>query len=81
MLGLLQRKVVSEMTEVTRTTDSSAGVVLESSSYVKQMNDACSDDVAAARIRTGSSGIKTLVRELIPVCFGIKARNVGIFRY
>ena len=48
------------MTETTRSTDSSVGVVLESSSRVKLMNEACSDDVAGARVRTGSTGAKTL---------------------
>ena len=52
-LGLLQRKIVSEMFKTSRTTDSSVGVVLESSARVEQMNNACSDDVAGARVRFG----------------------------
>ena len=57
-LGLLQRKIVSEMSQVSRTTDSSMGVVLETSPRVQQMNNACSDDVAAARLRVQSTGMK-----------------------
>ena len=58
-LGLLQRKVESEMSRTTRTTDSSSGVILESSERVHQMDDSCRDDVAAARLLTEKSGTKT----------------------
>ena len=58
-LGLLQRKVESEMSRTTRTTDSSSGVILESSERVHQMDDSCMDDVAAARLLTEKNGIKT----------------------
>ena len=79
-LGLLQRKIVSEMSQITRTTDSSMGVVLETSPRVERMNNACSDDVAAARVRVRSAGGRFLIRGLIRVFFGIKALNVVIFR-
>ena len=76
-LGLLQRKIVSELTETTQTTDSSVGVVLEPSSRVKQMNDVCSDDVAAARIRIGSSGMKTLDPGINSSLFWKKSSQCG----
>ena len=58
-LGLLQRKVESEMSRTTTTMDSSSGVILESSERVHQMDDSCRDDVAAARLLTEKSGTKT----------------------
>ena len=60
-LGLLQRKVDMEMSRTTRTTDSSTGIVLEDSLRIKQMDSACSDDVAAARLLTENDGMKTTV--------------------
>ena len=44
---------------------------------MKQMNDACSDDVAAARIRTGSSGIKTLAPGINSSLFWNKSSQCG----
>ena len=58
-LGVLQRKVDLEMSKTTRTTDSSTGVVVEPSLHVHQMENSCSDDVAAARLLKGSNGVKT----------------------
>ena len=65
-LGLLQRKVNIEMTSITDTTDSSTGIVLETSARVHQMDDICSEDVAAARllienddVKIGAPGIST----------------------
>ena len=58
-LGLLQRKVDMEMSKTTKTTDSSTGIVLETSERIHQMDIACSDDVAAARLITENDGTKT----------------------
>ena len=58
-LGLLQRKVDIEMSRITNTTDSSTGIILEPSSRVHQMEDSCSDDVAAARLLIENNGVKT----------------------
>ena len=58
-LGMLQRKVELEMSQITRTTDSSSGVILESSERVHQMDNACRDDVAAARLLSEKDGTKT----------------------
>ena len=48
-----------EMSKTTRTTDSSTGVVIEPSISVQQMDNSCSDDVAAARLLKDSKGRKT----------------------
>ena len=47
------------MSRTTRTTDSSSGIILESSERVHQMDDSCRDDVAAARLLTEKNGTKT----------------------
>ena len=47
------------MSKTTRTTDSSTGVVVEPSLHVHQMENSCSDDVAAARLLKDSNGVKT----------------------
>ena len=77
LLVLFQPKISSEMSEATPTTDSSVGVVLESSSRVQQMNNAFSDDVAEARFRIGSSGMKTLDPGINSSLFWNKSSQCG----
>lgn len=67
-LSKLQRKISKELSSTSCTTDSSVGVVLEESRQVKDMDSACTDDVAAARLIVDSLRDKLLV--LHPVCFG-----------
>ena len=76
-LGLLQRKIVSEMSQITQTTDSSMGVVLETSPHVERMNNACSDDVAAARVRVRSTGVKVLDPGINSSLFWNKSSQCG----
>ena len=72
-LGLLQRKVEMEMSRTTNTTDSSTGIVLETSQRIHQMDTSCSDDVAAARFVTESDGRKTTVPGISSSLFRNKA--------
>ena len=58
-MGLLQRKVDMQMSRATQTTDPSTGIILEASERVRQMNDPCSDNVAAARLLAKRDGTKT----------------------
>ena len=65
------------MSEKTQTTDSSVGVVVESCPRVEQMNNACSDDVAAARVREGKTGLKTLDPGINSSLFWNKSSQCG----
>ena len=58
-LGMLARKIAMDFSRVSRTTDSSFGVVVEESNIAKGISDACSDDVAAARQIIDSQGVKS----------------------
>ena len=57
-LSKLQRKISKELSSTSCTTDSSVGVVLEESRHAKDMDSACTDDVAAARMVIDSKGVK-----------------------
>ena len=72
-LGLLQRKVEMEMSTRTRTTDSSTGIVLETSQHVQQMENSCSDDVASARLMTDIDNKKTVAPGITSSLFWNKA--------
>ena len=74
-LGLLQRKVEMEMAKTTNTTDSSTGVVLEPSHRIHQMDNKCSDDVAAARLLTENDGMKTAAPGITSSLFWNKASH------
>ena len=76
-LGLLQRKVDMEMSRTTKTTDSSTGIVLETSERIQQMDTACSDDVAAARLITENDGTKTAAPGIPSSLFWNKASHDG----
>ena len=76
-LGLLQRKVDIEMSRTTKTTDSSSGIVLETSERIHQMDTACSDDVAAARLIMENDGTKTAAPGLPSSLFWNKASHDG----
>ena len=58
-LSKLQRKISTELSSTSATTDSSVGVVLEESKNAKEMDSACTDDVAAARLLIDSKGVKS----------------------
>ena len=58
-LGMLQRKIAIDFSRISRTTDSSVGIVMEESNIVKDISDAASDDVAAARQIIDNKGIKS----------------------
>ena len=55
----LQQKISNELSSTSVTTDSSMGVVLEDSRHAKDMDSACTDDVAAARLLIDSKGVKS----------------------
>ena len=55
----LQRKIAIDFSRISRTTDSSVGIVIEESKIAKHMSDAASDDVAAARQIIDSKGVKS----------------------
>ena len=74
-LGLLQRKVDMEMSKTTQTTDSTKGIVLETSQRIHEMDTSCSDDVAAARFVTESDGRKTTVPGISSSLFWNKASH------
>ena len=76
-LGLLQRKVDIEMSRTTDTTDSSTGIILEPSVRVHQMDDSCSDDVAAARLLIEKNGAKTAAPGISTSLFWNKASHNG----
>ena len=76
-LGLLQRKVDMEMSRTTGTTDSSTGVILETSQRVHEMDRACSDDVAAARFLKEDNGMKTAAPGITSSLFWNKASHDG----
>ena len=78
-LGLLQRKVEMEMSRVSNTTDSSTGVVLEPSHRVRQMDNKCSDDVAAARLLIDNDGNKTAAPGITSSLFWNKASHNSKF--
>ena len=66
-----------EMSRTTKTTDSSTGIVLESSERIQQMDTACSDDVAAARLIRESDGTKTAAPGIPSSLFWNKASHDG----
>ena len=74
-LGLLQRKVDMEMSRISNTTDSSAGIVLEPSQRIQQMDTSCSDDVAAARLLTENDGMKSAAPGITSSLFWNKASH------
>ena len=74
-LGLLQRKVQMEMSRTTNTTDSSTGVILETSNRIHQMDTKCSDDVAAARLITENGSIKSAAPGITSSLFWNKASH------
>ena len=76
-LGLLQRKVDMEMCRTTQTTDSSTGIILESSKRIHQMDTVCSDDVAAARLITKNDGTKLAAPGIPASLFWNNASNDG----
>ena len=76
-LGSLQRKVDMEMSRMSKTTDSSTGIVLETSERIHQMDTACSDDVAAARLIRESDGTRTAAPGIPSSLFWNKASHDG----
>ena len=78
-LGLLQRKVEMEMSRISNTTDSSTGVVLEPSHRVRQMDNKCSDDVAAARLLIDNDGKKTAAPGITSSLFWNRASHDSKF--
>ena len=74
-LGLLQRKVDMEMSRISNTTDSSTGIVLETSQRIQQMDNSCSDDVAAARLLTENNGMKSAAPGITSSLFWNKASH------
>ena len=74
-LALLQRKVDTEMSRISNTTDSSTGIVLETSQRVQQMDTSCSDDVAAARLLTENDGMKSAAPGITSSLFWNKASH------
>ena len=63
------------MSRITRTTDSSSGVILEASERVHQMDDSCSDDVAAARLLINRDRTKTAAPGISSSLFWNKASH------
>ena len=56
---MLGRKLAMEFSTISRTTDSSVGTIIEDSNIVKDISDAASDDVAAARQIIDTKGVKS----------------------
>ena len=53
------------------------GVVLEESKYAKEMDSACTDDIAAARLLIDSKGVKTEAPGFTSSLFWNNSCNVG----
>ena len=67
------------MSKTSNTTDSSTGIVLESSQRVHQIDTKCSDDVAAARLLTENDGMKTAAPGITSSLFWNKASHDSKF--
>ena len=76
-LSKLQRKISKELSSTTFTTDSSVGVVLEDSKHSKEMDSACTDDIAAARLLIDCKGVKTQAPGLTSSLFWNNSCNDG----
>ena len=76
-LAQVQRKISRELAYTTTTTDSSVGVVLEDSKHAQEMDNTCTDDIAAARWLVDNKGVKTQAPGLTSSLFWNQSCNNG----